>query len=345
MLARLPALANDLVVRPWLGYLTPMLQPPRIGSLVRQFSVPHHALLACFLLAISLLSTGCVTAPYRHWNSVDHPPPPQLLAINDPQIERGAKYPIIDGIGWVIGIPDKIILWDRRVSNHHVSADTEEAIARYLAENDLPAVKVRLNEYHPWDEWRRLVANKRVGWGWRYSLGTLSCLGYTVFPGRIWGGDNYNPFTNTVSIYSDVPAIGLHEGGHAKDFSRRRYPGTYAAAYVLVPGAPLWHEAVATNDALSYLHEHGTAEEQREGYRLLYPAYGTYVGGTGSDLITTRGPGGMLFYGAAILGGHAIGRVKAARIPDPPPEAPPAEVTEATGTADAAASENGEAAP
>ena len=282
-----------------------MAQPQRKDSLSRASLTALRGIAAWLLPVLSLLPAGCITAPYRPGISADHPPSAKLLAINQPQIERGEEYPIIDGIGWVVGIPDKLILWDRRVTNHHISAQTEEAIACYLAENDLQAVKVRLNQYHPWDEWRRLVANKRVGWGWRYSLGTLSCLGYTVFPGRILGGDNYNPFTNTVSIYSDAPAIVLHEGGHAKDFSRRHYPGTYAAAYVLVPGAPLWHEAVATNDALSYLHEQGTAEGEREGYRLLYPAYGTYVGGTASDLIVKRGPGGMLLYGTAVLGGHA----------------------------------------
>jgi len=275
------------------------------------------AIFTCLLLA------GCATAPYRRGFSSDYREPAELLAINEPQIERGEAYPIIDGVGWVIGIPDKIILWDRRVNNHHISPETEAAIAEYLANNELLVVKVRLNQYHPWDEWRRLVANKRVGWGWRYSLGTLSCLGYTIFPGRIFGGDHYNPFTNTVSIYSDAPPIALHEGGHAKDFATRRLPGTYAAAY-LFPAVPLWHEAIATNDALSYVQEYGTAEEQREAYRLLYPAYGTYVAGAANDFIPASRTGGLLIYGAAVVGGHAVGRIQAARIPDPPSQVEPA---------------------
>ena len=54
---------------------------------------------------------------------------------------------------------------------------------------------------------------------------------YTAFPERIFaafpfigGGDHYNPYTNTINIYSDHRAIVLHEGGHAKDFARRRCP-------------------------------------------------------------------------------------------------------------------------
>jgi hypothetical protein len=238
---------------------------------------------------------------------------PELQAVTTPQFERGEPRPVIDAIGRVIAIPDKIILWDRRVENHAISAETEAVVADYLAANELTAVKVRLNQYAPRDEWVRLTKNKTVSWGWRYSLGTLSWLGDTLFPGRIWGGDHYNPFTNTVHLYGDVPAIALHESGHAKDFSRRRFPGTYAAVYAIVPVAPLYHEAVATRDALGYLRSRGTAEEQREAYSILYPAYGTYVGGAIGEFV----PGyGWAAQAAAVVGGHAVGRFRASRIAD-----------------------------
>lgn len=230
-----------------------------------------------------------------------------------PQIERGEPRPVIDAIGRIIAIPDKIVLWNRRVENHAISRETEAVVVDYLAANELTAVKVRLNQYAPGDEWVRLTKNKSVSWGWRYSLGTVSWLGDTLFPGRIWGGDHYNPFTNTVHLYGDVPAIALHEAGHAKDFSRRRFPGTYAAVYALVPVAPLYHEAVATRDALGYLQSHGTAAERREAYSILYPAYGTYVGASIGDFM----PGfGWAAQAVAIVGGHAVGRFRASRIPD-----------------------------
>jgi hypothetical protein len=57
------------------------------------------------------------------------------------------------------------------MEDHDISADTEQAIRRYLADNDLSHVKVRLNQYAPLDDWRRLRANKTVGWGYRYTLG------------------------------------------------------------------------------------------------------------------------------------------------------------------------------
>ena len=253
------------------------------------------------------LAAGCAVSPYRYGAAEQYFTSPKLAAITRNPLERGEPRPVLDTVGWVIGIPSKIILWDRRVDNHDISPETEAAIAEYLAVNELDTVKVRLNEYAPFDEWDRLVANKAVGWGWRYTAGTLSWLQYTLLPGRVFGGDHFNAFTNTINLYSDVPAIAIHEGGHAKDFARRKWKGTYAVAYAL-PGAPLWYEAVATNDALGYLHEHGSLDEEQDAYRILYPAYGTYVGGTIGELTPYNG---TLVYAAAVVPGHILGRIKA----------------------------------
>ena len=163
---------------------------------------------------------------------------PELVQSNDPQYEIGQPQPVIDGIGWVVGIPDKI------------SEETILSTADYLEENNLPHVKVRANQYAPLKDWKRLTQNKTVAWPWRYTLGTLSVAGETILPGRIVGGDHFNPFTQTVHLYSDIPAVALHEAAHAKDFTRRTYQGTYAAAYLFVP---LWHETLASPDGFAYL--------------------------------------------------------------------------------------------
>src|SRR4051794_8369201 len=214
------------------------------------------------LIALCLLAPGCARqrslARYTAGDASDYFLSARLQEITSEQIERGEPRPVLDAVGWTLGIPGKIILWDRRVDRHQISPETEQAISEYLAANDLTSVKVRLNQYAPRDEWRRLVANDAVGGGWRYTFGAVSWLGDAIFPGRLFGGDHFNPYTNTLHIYSDVPAIGLHEAGHAKDWARRRYKGSYAAIYVL-PGFPLWHEAVATRDALAYLKDKGSA--------------------------------------------------------------------------------------
>ncbi len=237
--------------------------------------------------------------------------PRELNGCDECQMERGQPRPIIDAVGWVVGIPSKLILWDRRAENHRISMETEAILAEYLASNELDQVKVRLNQYRPMDDWRRLRRNTAVAWPWRYTLGTLSVLGETIFPGRIVGGDHYNPYTGTIHIYSDIPAVALHEGAHAKDFARRDYPGTYAAIYLL-PCAPLWHESIATREVLAYTDDLGDTRTKREAYHVLFPAYGTYSGSAAGYLLPVAAT--PLYYGS-ILAGHAAGRWQAHRDP------------------------------
>jgi hypothetical protein len=263
------------------------------------------------LLFLSLLAFAGCQAPLRS-QAIDAAKiyeSPELYD-REPQIQVGEKRPILDAVGWTIGIPSKLLLWNRRADNHHISFETQAAIAEYLDANELHSVRVRLNQYRPGEDWKRLVRNKSVGAPWRYSLGALSVLGETVLPGRIIGGDHYNPFTNTVHIYSDVAAIALHEAAHSKDFARRKWKGSYAFAY-LIPTIPLYHESVASSDVIAYLEANGTPKQRADAARVLYPAYGTYIGSAvGGFLPKYSNP---LYYGS-VVAGHAAGRWEASRI-------------------------------
>jgi len=230
-------------------------------------------------------------------------------------IERGLKRPVIDGIGWLVGIPRKIILWDIRVSNHHVSPGTEQAIEDYLAENELDHVKVRINQYAPVSDWRRLRQNTAVAWPYRYTLGAVSVACEAVLPGRVFGRDYYNPYTATVHIFSDVPALAVKQAGHSKDYTRRTYPGTYSLASI-VPLLDLWPQAIATGDALAYAERHCDADLEREEYRILYPAYGSSIGGVVGDALA----GAFLpIYAGTVVAGHVVGRWEARRVEDAGP--------------------------
>ncbi|WP_417735985.1 hypothetical protein [Rosistilla oblonga] len=228
---------------------------------------------------------------------------PELVDSKSPQVEIGRPQPIIDGIGWVVGIPDKILLWDRRIDRHKISEETIDSTVDYLQANNLPHIKVRANQYNPLDDWHRLTQNKTVAWPWRYSLGALSVAGETIFPGRIIGGDHFNPFTQTIHLYSDVPAVALHEAAHAKDFTRRTYQGTYAAAYLFVP---LWHETLASQDVFAFLEEREDRAGLVEANRILYPAYGTYVGSTVGNFFPAYSA--PLYY-TGVIAGHINGRM------------------------------------
>lgn len=275
---------------------------PTIGlSCLMNANLRLRVAASVFVVCVIAMS-GCASTPYSFGSAARYYSSPELAACTEVQMERGRPQKAIDTFGWVWGIPSKILLWDRRVENHRIDAHTETQLATYLTENELSTVKVRLNQYHPRDDWHRLVANKSVGAGWRYTVGIISVAAEAVFPGRLFGGDHYNPFTNTIHLYSNAPAIALHEAGHAKDFARRKWKGTYAVVGIL-PIVPLIQEGIATSDALGYLEATQNVSAQQEAYEILYPAYGTYVGGE----IRTLGPFGVII---GAIGGHVVGQWK-----------------------------------
>jgi hypothetical protein len=269
----------------------------------------------CFLgLMVLTISAGCARLPYRYGENLITQDD-AALGPDETQFERGRRAPVIDTVGWIVGIPGKILMFDRHVSNHDVSPETEEKLQEYLAKNDLDKVKVRVNQYDPLGEWSRLGRNKSVGWPARYTLGTLSVACYTVFPGRIFGWDQYNPYTNTIYLYSDVPSMAVYEGGYAKDFAGREYKGWYSLAYE-VPVVNLWHHGKASNDAMGYLQENASEQETKEGYRTIGPAYA---------INASRGLGSVANVPVvlpAVVAGHAVGQIKAASYEEKTPETP-----------------------
>ena len=280
------------------------------------------------LLSILLfVVSGCAimptaSVPYEYGKALEGADVVKLSE-GESQVERGTPHGFLDWIGHhIVSLPSKIILWNWDVANHDISAETEATIMKYLSENDLHNVKVRLNDYSPGAEWCRLFRNKSVSPVWRYTLGVISVSFYTILPERFFagfiGGDHYNPFTNTINLYSDHPAIALHEAAHAKDFASQEDKGFYAAARLL-PIVPLIQESKATSDALGYLIDKEVPDEQREAYEILYPAYGTYIFGAGLfgaayDYVPIDNGIKLIANGVGILLGHACGRAKSGEI-------------------------------
>ena len=228
---------------------------------------------------------------------------------------------MVDTLGWVVGVPSKVLMLDRRINNHDISPRTEQTIEQYLAANRLDKVKVRLNEYAPWDEWKRLVHNQSVGWPLRYTFGTVAVAGYTILPGRIFGGDQYNPYTNTISLYSDVPALALYEGGHAKDYAQRQHKGLYAVADVVPSVGLLCHDVRALRDAMGYIQANGTIQDVKDGYHTVCPVYAAeatqpFAALTGLPLILP-----------AVAVGHVAAEVKDVSIKKTECQDPPAQAT------------------
>ena len=231
--------------------------------------------------------------------------------------ERGKKNMLLDGAGWVMGIPSKLLLWNTKVDSHSVSPEVEQELRQYMARRGLTDVKVRMNQYDPVGEWKRLVANKSIHPGFKYTVGALAGIKYTVLPGRLFGADEYNPFTNSISLYSDRASLALREGAHAKQAIESGYRGLYATS-MYIPASPLWVDTIATRDVLEYSQETDNRLLQRESYLVLFPAYGARIGSSATFFMDT-GVSQAAQAGLALVG-HAVGRTMAYRISEGPVE-------------------------
>ncbi len=266
------------------------------------------------IIGLILLTCGCATVPYEPTSAADYPGE-YLRAEYPPVVVKGTPSPILDASDWYwpYSLLGKLLLLNADVDSHEVSDETVEALVEFCRDHELGDVKIRINAYSVGDEWRRTFSNNNIAPVWRYPLGFLAWLQYTILPGRFFGGDNYNPYSNTINIYSDLKPIALHEGGHAQDFARQRNKGLYAFLY-LVPFVNLYHEAAASSTALSYIQARKPAEQQRQAYRLLYPAYATYVGNNLGQYAFSSAYVPVYFGSVAV--GHIAGQTCALFVPE-----------------------------
>ena len=268
------------------------------------------------VVMVSLLMCGCATVPYQPTSAADYPGY-YPLAQETPEVVVGKPNRLLDASDWYwpLSLFGKLLLWNAKVDSHEISDETIQALVQFCEDHELGDVEIRINAYSVGDEWRRTFSNENIHPLWRYPFGFVAWLGYTILPGRFFGGDNYNPYSNTINLYSDLKPVALHEAGHAQDFARQRYKGTYAFLYV-VPFVDLYHEAVANSTAFSYIETYRPIEEQRQACRLLYPAYGTYVGGDIGNYIFPALYWPIYLGGVAV--GHGVGLTFAALLPETP---------------------------
>ena len=72
------------------------------------------------------------------------------------------------------------------------------------------------------------------------------------------------------------------------------------------------------------------AEGWQAAYKLLYPAYATYIGGNIGQYLTI--PWNYAVQVGAVIPAHIVGRIKAAGVPDTvPPQEPAVPVTAVSG--------------
>ncbi len=261
---------------------------------------------AIWLLPLFFISCYSLEKQYNYGNP--YLPSPKFL-LPESQFEEGEPNVVVDSVGhYFFSIPSKLILWNRKVDNHRISNKSKQYLIQYIQENNIRDVKVRFNQYAPLSEWGRLVDNDSIDPLLKYTAGSISLLAYTFLPGRLLsglaGGDHFNPFTNTINVYSDLPTILIHEGGHAKDFAQRKDRSLYAVVYSIPVLGALYHEARATDDAMNYFAEKKDIEQIEESYEILVPAYSTYLGGALGDIVLNP------VTSVAVIPGHFYGRYK-----------------------------------
>ncbi len=277
----------------------------------RQFTSLGRMLWLALLPGLATAAGCCCCAPSGPQTcAVLHTDDDAALEPGECQVESGRRAPVLDAVGWVVGIPSKILMLNHKVNNHNISPETELQIQEYLAANHLERVKVRLNEYAPLGEWRRLVRNKSVGWPLRYTFGTLAVVEYTLLPGRVFGGDRYNPYTNSVYLYSDVPAIAVIEGGYSKDYAQHVHKGLYAVVYE-VPGVGMFfQDAHASREAIDYFAATGKPTDIKSDYRVVYPAYAINASRPFGSIA------GVPVVLPAVVAGHLVGQTRAYWVPE-----------------------------
>jgi len=270
-------------------------------------------------LAAILSAAGCSSPPgpykfskqYRrvYFQRVERKEAPRFdLSLR--QTEQGRDLWLLDKTGHcLISLPGKLLLWNTRVGCHDVSDENVSILQEYLWANDLDRVKIRVNQYAPWGELKRLWRNSDVNPFYRATFGTVSWIVYTVLPGRVFAGipflgDNYNPYTNAIYVYSDHPGMMVQLAARSKDLAEHRFKGTYATLGI-IPGIDLYQEHVATRDTVRYFYAVRAKDQERASYKVLFPAYAMHLG----PAAVAVGPIPALVYGGVAASGSVVGNV------------------------------------
>lgn len=200
-------------------------------------------------------------------------------------------------VGRLGGIRPAILVGQEKAHKYLQNPNTKE-LEKHLS--DLKGVKelsntlVRTQGSRPIKDLQRVWQNHRTG-DFSKVLGTLATP-IIDLQANLSRSNHYNPFSDTASIYSDIPEITRHEVGHAETFNRTGIPGGYAMLRAYDPTNQLMggsgvmsqiQESTANNSALGHLDK---AQDRREYRRRTYPGRGTYAAAGALGLGMTFSP-------------------------------------------------------
>ena len=188
-------------------------------------------------------------------------------------MEYGLDDPLSRMVSFVGSMPIRVILASAKVAGYP-HEETQKDIAAAISQLGLENTTVRLGYSRVLHDTYRLFTDdnvKNISLVGRLLLGVPTTLVAGLL-GKFTRTDYYNPFTKTVTLYSDVPAIVRHELGHAKDFQSGNYPSLYALARGILPIT--WYQELK---ASWIAHRSLNAEQKGQTGRYLMPAFATYL--------------------------------------------------------------------
>jgi len=231
-----------------------------------------HALV--WLIIVSgCLTIGCVRSHYQYGLGKQFEPNTRELP--NPLTTGGREHPRLDRMERVVQYPIKAVKkWFRDPKKPEDDPvvrqeQTLQVVQQYLAKNELQDVYIDVRQYDPKNQWARIKANPRISPFWKYTGGALKVATYSVFPGRVFHFDSYDPFSNTLSINSSNPKSSLYQAGMSKDYRSKYFQGTYAVLQN-APYVPIVQNANVASDVLTYARIHDLWELEKELYPTAY---------------------------------------------------------------------------
>ncbi|MCH9633455.1 MAG: hypothetical protein S4CHLAM7_01800 [Chlamydiae bacterium] len=130
----------------------------------------------------------------------------------EPNIGLGKDYFVVNAIRNFLCIPSKIYYWDPAYASGCVSDQTTKRVSDYLQFNELPEIKVSINEYAPLSNAYRCMTNPKTSLLSKLTLGFYSSALYALSIPKLTGLfyiDTYDYASNTVHLFSDKPDVAL----------------------------------------------------------------------------------------------------------------------------------------
>jgi len=276
-----------------------------------QTSVYYRSVFIAFVIASVGFASGCIRNHYQ-FGLGDRVP---RNTSNQPNpISSGGEHPRLDRIEKVVQYPVKALKKIFQSSKKPVDdpvvlrEQTLEIARQYLVKNELQDVYIDVRRYDPKAQWERTKANPRISPVWKYTGGVLHVATYTIFPGRVFHSDFYNPFSDTLSINSSRPSSSLYQASLAKDYRSNRWLGTYAMLQI-APIFPIAHHTKATSDVLTYARVHDLWELEKQLYGTGYANIGASAVSDAFGFVPQSA--GLPFFTApiAFMAAGAVGKV------------------------------------